>query len=91
MELRIHDVSNSYSNGVQALKDVKLMIPVEIYSLLDPNGAGKSTLMRILVTLQEPDSGCSPSETPVVGTNCCHGVVPPSGQVIHHDKVTPSE
>jgi ABC-type multidrug transport system ATPase subunit len=91
MELRIRDVSKSYSNGVQALKDVTLTIPVGMYGLLGPNGAGKSTLMRILATLQEPDSGCSPSEAPVVGTNCYHGVVTPSGQVIHHDKVTPSE
>jgi ABC-type multidrug transport system ATPase subunit len=28
-----------------------------MYGLLGPNGAGKSTLMRILATLQEPDSG----------------------------------
>ena len=41
---------------MQALKDVTLTIPVGMYGLLDPNGAGKSTLMRILATLQEPDS-----------------------------------
>ena len=57
MELRIRDVSKSYSNGVQALKDVTLTIPVGVYGLLGPNGAGKSTLMRILATLQEPDAG----------------------------------
>jgi ABC-type multidrug transport system ATPase subunit len=28
-----------------------------MYGLLGPNGAGKSTLMRIIATLQEPDSG----------------------------------
>jgi ABC-type multidrug transport system ATPase subunit len=28
-----------------------------MFGLLGPNGAGKSTLMRILATLQEPDSG----------------------------------
>ncbi|HVF00503.1 MAG TPA: ATP-binding cassette domain-containing protein [Rubrobacteraceae bacterium] len=42
---------------MQALKDVTLTIPVEIYGLLCPNGASKSTLMRILATLQEPDEG----------------------------------
>jgi ABC-type multidrug transport system ATPase subunit len=36
---------------------VSLTIPVGMYGLLGPNGAGKSTLMRILATLQEPDSG----------------------------------
>jgi ABC-2 type transport system ATP-binding protein len=57
MELKIDGVSKTYANGVQALKDVSLTIPVGMYGLLGPNGAGKSTLMRILATLQEPDSG----------------------------------
>ncbi|HEX6372477.1 MAG TPA: ABC transporter ATP-binding protein [Longimicrobium sp.] len=57
MELHIRNVSKSYSNGVQALKDVTLTIPAGMYGLLGPNGAGKSTLMRILATLQEPDAG----------------------------------
>jgi ABC-2 type transport system ATP-binding protein len=57
MELRIQDVSKTYPNGVQALKQVNLTIPYGMYGLLGPNGAGKSTLMRILATLQEPDSG----------------------------------
>jgi ABC-2 type transport system ATP-binding protein len=57
MELHIRGVSKTYPNGVQALKDVTLTIPAGMYGLLGPNGAGKSTLMRILATLQEPDSG----------------------------------
>ena len=57
MELHIRDVSKTYPNGVQALKDVTLTIPAGMYGLLGPNGAGKSTLMRILATLQEPDEG----------------------------------
>jgi ABC-type multidrug transport system ATPase subunit len=57
MELRIHGVSKTYSNGVQALKDVTLTIPAGMYGLLGPNGAGKSTLMRILATLQDADEG----------------------------------
>jgi ABC-type multidrug transport system ATPase subunit len=57
MILRIHGVSKTYPNGVQALKDVSLTIPAGMYGLLGPNGAGKSTLMRILATLQEPDAG----------------------------------
>jgi ABC-type multidrug transport system ATPase subunit len=57
MELQIRNVSKSYADGVQALKDVTLTIPAGMYGLLGPNGAGKSTLMRILATLQEPDSG----------------------------------
>ena len=57
MELHISGVSKTYSNGVQALRDVTLSIPQGMYGLLGPNGAGKSTLMRILATLQEPDEG----------------------------------
>ena len=57
MELHIRDVSKTYANGVQALKQVTLTIPVGMYGLLGPNGAGKSTLMRILATLQEADEG----------------------------------
>ncbi|MFN7115830.1 MAG: ABC transporter ATP-binding protein [Saprospiraceae bacterium] len=57
MELQINNISKTYSNGVQALKNVTLTIPNGMYGLLGPNGAGKSTLMRILATLQEPDTG----------------------------------
>lgn len=57
MKLQITNVSKTYSNGVQALKNVSLTIPNGMYGLLGPNGAGKSTLMRILATLQEPDEG----------------------------------
>ena len=57
MELRIENLSKTYPNGVQALKEVTLTIPTGMFGLLGPNGAGKSTLMRTLATLQEPDSG----------------------------------
>jgi ABC-type multidrug transport system ATPase subunit len=57
MTLEIRHVSKRYANGVQALADVTLSIPVGMYGLLGPNGAGKSTLMRTLATLQEPDCG----------------------------------
>jgi ABC-2 type transport system ATP-binding protein len=57
VELVIRNLSKSYANGVQALKDVSLTIPVGMYGLLGPNGAGKSTLMRTIATLQEADSG----------------------------------
>jgi ABC-type multidrug transport system ATPase subunit len=57
MNLEIEKLSKTYPNGVQALKNVSLTIPRGMFGLLGPNGAGKSTLMRILATLQEPDSG----------------------------------
>ncbi len=57
MALSLTNISKTYPNGVQALSDVTLTIPNGLYGLLGPNGAGKSTLMRILATLQEPDTG----------------------------------
>src|SRR5437870_3481270 len=56
-ELVIDNLSKTYPNGVQALRDVSLRIPAGMFGLLGPNGAGKSTLMRTIATLQEPDSG----------------------------------
>jgi ABC-2 type transport system ATP-binding protein len=57
MELRISNLSKTYPNGTAAVKDVNLTIPPGMFGLLGPNGAGKSTLMRIIATLQDPDSG----------------------------------
>ena len=57
MELKITNLSKTYSNGVQALKNVNLTIGSGMFGLLGPNGAGKSSLMRTIATLQEPDEG----------------------------------
>ena len=57
MELKINNLSKTYSNGVHALQDVTLTIPTGMFGLLGPNGAGKSTLMRTLAALQDADSG----------------------------------
>ena len=57
MQLKISNLSKTYPNGVQALKNVNLDIPIGMFGLLGPNGAGKSTLMRTIATLQSPDAG----------------------------------
>ncbi len=57
MQLIIQNLSKTYANGVQALKDVTLTINRGMFGLLGPNGAGKSSLMRTISTLQEADSG----------------------------------
>ena len=55
--LKIEGLSKTYGNGVQALDNVTLEVPLGMFGLLGPNGAGKSTLMRTIATLQAPDSG----------------------------------
>ncbi len=55
--LAIRDLSKTYANGVQALRNITLDIPRGMFGLLGPNGAGKSTLMRTIATLQDADSG----------------------------------
>lgn len=55
--LKISNLSKTYSNGVRALHNVSLEIPTGMFGLLGPNGTGKSTLMRIIATLQEADEG----------------------------------
>ena len=53
MQLSIKNVSKTYSNNVEALKDVTLEVGNGMFGLLGPNGAGKSTLMRTIAGLQE--------------------------------------
>ncbi len=57
MKLSIKNLSKTYANGTQALKNVSLEIATGMFGLLGPNGAGKSTLMRTIATLQDADSG----------------------------------
>ena len=57
MKLSIQNISKTYDNGVEALKDVNLEIGNGMFGLLGPNGAGKSTLMRTIAALQDADSG----------------------------------
>ena len=57
MELIIQNISKTYPNGVEALKNVSLKIGNGMFGLLGPNGAGKSTLMRTIAALQDSDEG----------------------------------
>ena len=57
MELTIQNISKTYPNGVEALKNVSLKIGNGMFGLLGPNGAGKSTLMRTISALQDSDKG----------------------------------
>lgn len=55
--LSIKNLNHTYSNGIQAIRNVSLDIPRGMFGLLGPNGAGKSSLMRTIATLQQPTSG----------------------------------
>ena len=57
MNLKIKNISKTYSNGVEALKNISLEISNGMFGLLGPNGAGKSTLMRTIASLQNADAG----------------------------------
>lgn len=55
--LSISQLSVTYADGTQALRNINLQLPSGMVGLLGPNGAGKSTLMRALACLQPPDTG----------------------------------
>lgn len=55
--LKITGLNKTYSNGIQAIKNISLEIDCGTFGLLGANGAGKSSLMRTLATLQPADSG----------------------------------
>jgi len=57
MQLKIHQLSKTYPNGLMALNQINLEINNGMFGLLGPNGAGKSSLMRTIATLQDPTEG----------------------------------
>ena len=58
MEINIQNVSMTYPNGKQALKNLNLSLHTpSLIGLLGPNGAGKSTLMKLLVAALLPTGG----------------------------------
>ncbi|WP_318708572.1 ATP-binding cassette domain-containing protein [Candidatus Acetatifactor stercoripullorum] len=58
MKISIQNVSMTYPNGKQALKELNLELNApSLIGLLGPNGAGKSTLMKLLVAALIPTSG----------------------------------
>ena len=57
-DISVQNLSKTYGDGFQALKDVSLDIQKgEIFALLGPNGAGKTTLISIICGLVNPSHG----------------------------------
>jgi NitT/TauT family transport system ATP-binding protein len=65
-QLNIQNLSKSY-NGLCIWKGLNLTLSSDhIYCLMGPSGVGKTTLLRILLGLEQPDSGSfsfSPSQS----------------------------
>jgi ABC-2 type transport system ATP-binding protein len=56
--LEIHQLSKTYSNGVQAVKGIDLTVNTgDFFALLGANGAGKSTTIGLITTLVNKTSG----------------------------------
>lgn len=58
MLLMVKNISKTYSNGKEALKDVSFTVQKgEFVSVIGPSGAGKSTMLRCINQLVVPDKG----------------------------------
>ncbi|HTY97958.1 MAG TPA: ABC transporter ATP-binding protein, partial [Solirubrobacteraceae bacterium] len=56
--LELRHVTKSYPGGVQALRDVDLVVSGgELCAIVGPSGSGKSTLLHIMGTLERPSAG----------------------------------
>ena len=56
--ISVQNLSKTYANGFDALKNVSLDVRKgEIFALLGPNGAGKTTLINIICGLVNPGAG----------------------------------
>ncbi len=57
-QVSVSNITHSYDGLRKAVSNLSFHIRAgEVLALIGPNGAGKSTSLRILATLQSPDSG----------------------------------
>ncbi len=57
-EIRFENLSFTYENGTEAIKDVSFTVPAgKTVALVGPSGSGKSTLATLLLRLRQPTKG----------------------------------
>ncbi|HET7230471.1 MAG TPA: ABC transporter ATP-binding protein, partial [Longimicrobium sp.] len=57
-DVRLRDVSFGYTDDKRVLHDVTAHFPLgAITAVVGPSGAGKSSLLRLILRMEEPDSG----------------------------------
>ncbi|HEU4557778.1 MAG TPA: ABC transporter ATP-binding protein [Longimicrobium sp.] len=57
-DVRMRDLSFGYNAEKRVLHDVNVHFPLgQITSIVGPSGAGKSSLLRLILRMEEPDSG----------------------------------
>src|SRR5437016_3662445 len=57
-DVTLEQVTKTYANGVQALRDVTLhAADGELLVLVGPSGCGKTTLLRLIAGLETPTAG----------------------------------
>lgn len=87
--IRVKNLSKTYSNGVEALKDVSFELEAScVTGYIGINGAGKSTTMKILCGMLEFDSGevrvgdfCLPKDA--LSVKAITGFVPESPELFN--------
>jgi len=91
--LEISNLSKTYSNGHQALKNISFSVEQgDFFALLGPNGAGKSTILGIVSSLVNKTSGSvkifeHDLDKSLVKAKTCLGVVPQEFNFNQFEKV----
>ena len=91
--LEIHNLSKTYGNGHQALKNISFSVDQgDFFALLGPNGAGKSTILGIVSSLVNKSEGQVSIfgydlQRDLVNAKTCLGVVPQEFNFNQFEKV----